>query len=202
MSYVEVLVIDSAGDVYHYGEAKNAYRGAMMMWQHLNKKYHAGADMLGDMGPLWRLFRSGRLGRNEDLALGSTYDRVMVDHDLLRPVGSGWIKLGSETGSEVMLQVGALLVEIHAEMPDARGVCFNQTSVGDDWGSIEVEGTCDGYCEEAPEPVDGELVSCSDPGEDCDPVRRQFNIDKDGRSDKPLWWLSSRFESEVANAST
>lgn len=189
MSAFEVYVIDAAGDVNPLGEVRNPHGAAPHIWRLLSQKYGV-ADPLSAMNgydtPLWKLFRSGRLTDDENTLLGFTFDGVWVAREniprLLTAIERWWPgnrQQWSEFDKKFYEVTPTLegVAELLRTVPDdARGVCFNPTSVNSNPWSITLTCAC---------PTCGDEHSLDED--------RPFNFDKDkmNADGKTPWELFS-----------
>lgn len=155
MSNCEVYRIEKNGDVRHYGDARNAFGGAMHIWQCFSHRYFGVSFGMepGHNRRVWKLCDAGSpLSRAERIVLSFTFDRVWIKreciNELVEALESFWqwnhcglpnpkrnperwpAMLADESAQPVadtIPQLCALLRTLANE--DILGVCFNQTSV-------------------------------------------------------------------------
>jgi hypothetical protein len=87
--FVEVFTVLMNGDVVSYGKALNHHSYAPNIWRALGNKYKfidPYADILNDsrVQQLFRAVGTGKMDREDDLLVGSTYDFVWIRKEGLR----------------------------------------------------------------------------------------------------------------------
>lgn len=87
--FVEIFTVLVNGDVVSYGKALNHHSYAPNIWRALGNKYKfidAHADILNDprVQQLFRSVGTGKMNREDDLLVGSTYDFVWIRNEGLR----------------------------------------------------------------------------------------------------------------------
>jgi hypothetical protein len=161
MSYTEIYGFDKEGNAYCEAEVKNAWRGAMAIWNTLEKKYlpkyrpsyvpsYISDDnvegflgykpsrltaMMDDkaMKEVWGLANDSRLKDCERIALASTFDRVIIKRENMLRLISAFREFDGETS----LKAQADLIEKMLNDENCMAVGFNQTSVnGDTWSNF------------------------------------------------------------------
>lgn len=151
MSYTEIFKFKKDGNAAHLGEVRNAFRGAMAIWVHLEKKYlppyrPEWAKFWGDdersysrvssinndeMQKIWDLVRDERLSESERISLVSTFDNLVVNREHIPTV----VNCFREFEAETSLKEQADIIELAYENdPDLIAIGWNQNSVnGDTW---------------------------------------------------------------------
>lgn len=151
MSYTEIYKFNKKGNAEDLAEVKNAWRGAMAIWnimderylppfipewakrseQPLQERYHRSADM-GDDGLklVWKLSEDPKIPETDRIALMSTYDNVIVLKEDLPKLIKAFRKFEGETS----LKNQADIFEKVLNDKDLIAVGWNQTSVNcDTW---------------------------------------------------------------------
>lgn len=146
MSYTEIYKFKKNGDAVSFAEIKNAFRGAMAVWDILDKKYlppfkpswafsteqkySRSIDREGAK-EIWALHESDKVSETDKIVLGSTFDKVVV----LRENIPELIKAFREFEGETSLKEQADLIEMEFNKDKKMlGIAWNQTSVnGDNW---------------------------------------------------------------------
>lgn len=126
MSYTEVFAIRENGDITEYGQAHNAFGGAMFIWMKLKEKYHVEGATFLDFGPLWK--KCGELEEADNWVLASTFDNVVIRREHL-PILITHFKTFTSVYSTPTLQTEIQILERAANDTAISGVAFNQTSV-------------------------------------------------------------------------
>lgn len=151
MSYTEIFKFKKDGNADYLGEVKNAWRGAMAIWMHLEKKYlppyypewaqyindpdreYSRTSSIGneEMQKIWDLVRDERLTEAEKIAMVSTFDNVIVERENIPFL----VKCFREFEGETSLKEQADVIELaYNKDDDLVAVAWNQTSVnGDTW---------------------------------------------------------------------
>jgi hypothetical protein len=180
MSYVTIYFVQADGEVLEVAKASNNHVGAPLVWKMLGSMYGylnpaLHPYTLADPGipAMWSEWPSPRMGRTENLLLGSTFDNVWIAREALPELIVGWeefLEYVHAGGFDDRAAVGiiAALRQAHGDAT-VRGVAFNMCSANESPWEVEDE-DC------------GEWV----------PV----NID-DPPTDSPAWELTQRME-EVA----
>jgi hypothetical protein len=152
MSYVEIFAVHADGKVVTFGHARNNHAYTPVVWEVLGKKYGflRGGYLLMDPGiaDLWRALGTGKLTPDEDLLLGSTFDRVWIRRDalesLVRVLREFYETHIKGKYAETVKEAADTIERMTQEIPDLRGVAFNQCSANADSGSRKVfEGLVD-----------------------------------------------------------
>lgn len=175
MSRCEIYAFDQKGDAQYYGDAQNAWGGAMAIWMEMSKAYGLTYSMMSETCPLWERFNSGRIGyrldKRDDIVLGFTFDRVWVRKENIGKLIDALQSFYDErisTKDIVPTIVGIVEVLRKAAGDEGiQGVAFNQTSVSDAFWHLY-----------PPSPHE----DCGD--EDCDPCYladngRPYNLNTD-----------------------
>jgi len=147
MSSTEIYKFKKNGDAEFIGETKNAHRGAMSVWSHLEKKYLPPVMKFGKAIPrrflflekesvndIWALHKTDTISETEKICLLSTFDNAIAQKDGLRDL----IKAFREFDGETSLKEQADIIEKEFdEDNDLLAIGWNQTSVNDDtWLNI------------------------------------------------------------------
>lgn len=149
MSYTELFKVKSDGNAESFNEVRNAFRGAMAVWNSLEKKYLPETPFSRLFGSeaqkVWDLVKDERLTSEERICMASTFDNVMVKRENLPKLIVAFRKFPSETS----LPEQADLIEMEMNLDeDLVAIGWNQTSVnGDTWANFG------GYDEEEGEPI-------------------------------------------------
>lgn len=130
MSCTEIVVFKECGNAEYYSEAKNAWRGAMAVWNTVNKKYLNGsANIFFDANPIWDLFKDKNVSRIDRIVLGSTFDKALINKESLREVIDAYREFEKENQCTSLNEQADILEKILDECYIAVG--FNQTSVNE-----------------------------------------------------------------------
>ena len=81
MSRTEIYRIEPNGDVVLHGGAKNSFRGAMLIWMQMARRYlRRDFNLMSRDGDqeVWDLFKSPYVPITERVMMASTFDRVIV----------------------------------------------------------------------------------------------------------------------------
>lgn len=152
MSYTEIYGFGESGKVEFYAEIKNAFRGAMAVWRHLEEKYLPSLPKPpgftskeneywtrtmqmfeeNSMSEIWGLFETDKLSYNEKIVLGTTFDRVIVEVENAESLLEAFRNFGGDTS----LKEQATAIESMLQKGKLVAIGFNQTSVnGDTWAN-------------------------------------------------------------------
>lgn len=144
MSATEIYGVQSNGEIVYIGETRNAFRGAMHVWDTLCTKYGIGGGMFGGYQELWKLADKGVLTPSENIVMKSTFDNVVVKKENIPGLLAAFREYGREYSNSSYLEQAGLVEEFVVSDEAMAGVCWNQTSVNENpW--------IDGYDEETEE---------------------------------------------------
>lgn len=165
MSYTEIYKFTKSGKAKMIGEVKNAWRGAMAIWntmegrylppfipdwakrlegEWLDKKYHrfatASSEDPSAMKEIWALFGDARVPIPERIVLGATFDKVVVmKKDIPNLIGAF-----RNFNGDTSLNEQADIIEGVMNDNNLIAIAFNQTSVSEgDWaysGGVDSKG--------------------------------------------------------------
>lgn len=146
MSYTEIYKFKKNGNAELLSEIKNSWRGAMAIWDILDKKYlpkfvpdwakllgttdqeyYRTADMMGEgIKEIWALYKNPNVSEIDKIVLASTFDHVIVLKEHLPHL----IKAFREFEGETSLKEQAEAIE-EALNNDQNliAIAWNQTSV-------------------------------------------------------------------------
>lgn len=158
MSYTEIYKFKKDGNAQVFAEVKNAFRGAMAVWQAVEKRYlpkykpswafddkeySRVSDIMGNgLKEVWALFDGDKLSETDKIVLGSTFDNVVVMKDDLPKLIEAFRKFEGETS---LKEQADLIEAAYKDDDDFIGIAWNQTSVNSDaWESDEVATDEDG----------------------------------------------------------
>ena len=152
MSYTELYKFKKDGNAEDLGEVKNGFRGAMAVWQILEKKYlepfprpmwmseedyndrgYSRCAAMFDpnaMKEIWGIAKKEEVSRLDKIVLNSTFDKVIVSRDNLEET----IQAFRDFEGDSSLKEQADILEKALDDKDLIAVAWNQTSVnGDTW---------------------------------------------------------------------
>ena len=138
MSYTEIYKFDSKGEPEMFAEVRNAHRGAMAVWDYLEKKYlppvqfsrlWAGNREEGKL--VWNLATDKRLELAERISMLSTFDNAIVYRKYIPALLEAFRAFPGETS---LLEQADAIETLCREDSDFIAIGWNQTSVnGDCW---------------------------------------------------------------------
>lgn len=157
MSSTEMFAVGQNGDVVPFEQFHNAWGSGMAVWQLLSERYlaplgHTFFELLRDgVSSLFDLAREGGLEPWEVVVLMTTADRVVIPIEHVESVASAFEKFDEHYGDQMRHKQHAFSIPAQAialrrmvaerEEGGWRGVCWNQTSVGDAlWGGVYEDG--------------------------------------------------------------
>ncbi len=129
MTYLEIFAVRPDGNVQKYGEAHNAWGGAMHIWRTLDEKYQTGSGLF-DYRPLWESI--GRLDEPDQWVLASTYDWVLISKEHL-PTLIKHLKAFCKRSPTETLDEAITVLERAVQDESVQAIGMNQTSVNDLW---------------------------------------------------------------------
>lgn len=127
MSYVEIYAVRPNGNIERYGEAHNAWGGAMHIWVALASKYKTGGDLIQGFKTLWRSI--GQMEESDQWTLASTFDQCIIQKEYLPTLIKHLNTFLCETAWHGTLAQEIEVLKRANEDVNVQGVCFNQTSV-------------------------------------------------------------------------
>lgn len=127
MSRVEIYAVRPNGDIEKYGEAQNAFGGAMHIWMALKDKYKTGGGILEGFTTLWQ--NIGKMSEVDQWVLASTFDNVMITKEhlptLIRHLNTFMVE---DAWSDTLAKEITILKQATRDK-HVQAICFNQTSV-------------------------------------------------------------------------
>ena len=145
MSEIQIYSLTKEKDMVLYAEVKNAFGGAILIWEILKTKYKeflpSGEDVFSKpYQELWSLVGKGIFSKSDEILIASTFDRVWIKKENLQEVAEIWNGfyryhiegLPIEPSTKGVAQVLAKA----ATDPEVYGIAFNHTSVVSSFWSI------------------------------------------------------------------
>lgn len=134
MSYTTIYQIDPDGALRRGADARNSNAFAVLVWTAMGAAYRMPFSLwpITDDVPIWKAFATGKLSEDDDIVLGSTFDRVWVRRDGLRRYSTALHNVYAKYGTgkvDTLLQIANIVDEI-AET-DCRGIAIMVTSLSD-----------------------------------------------------------------------
>ena len=144
MSCTEIYGFDKSGNAYYYEEVKNAWRGAMAVWQELEKKYlppyyskyaHIETSRCTSfdeeaMKEIWNLAEQPNVSMHDKICLCTTFDKILVKKDDIFKVVEAFRNFEGDTS---LSEQADILEEMYKD-DDCIAVGWNQTSINcDTW---------------------------------------------------------------------
>lgn len=142
MSYTEIYKFKQNGDSEFLDETKNAFRGAMAIWEFIEKKYLPKFAPLWAMGDtskeysritdlfgvkeIWGVYDSDKISEIDKIVLGSTFDGVIVMKDDIPKLVDAFNNFDGET---TLKEQATLIEEAFETDDDLIAIGWNQTSV-------------------------------------------------------------------------
>ena len=148
MSYTEIYKFTKSGKAKKFSEIGNAFRGAMSIWQELEKRYlpkyvpfwaidktreySRCSDLSsGGLKEVWALQESSKLLRSEKIVLLSTFDNVVVMRENVNELINSFMNFGGETS---LVEQAKEIEKLCSVDKNFIAIAWNQTSVnGDMW---------------------------------------------------------------------
>ena len=148
MSYTEIYGIKNNGEVAFVNETKNAWRGAMHVWNRLCEKYEIKGAMFGGFQELWKMANTGALADFENTVLKSTFDNVVVKKEEIPMLLEAFREYDKHFPESSLVEQAEIIENEILNDDEFMGVCWNQTSVNRNPWLIETEPTEDDEEEE------------------------------------------------------
>lgn len=147
MSYTEIYKFKKSGKAEFLGETKNAWRGAMAIWnildekylppfipewaknlqKDLDKKYYRSHDFAGKaIKEVWDLFKSESVSETDKIVLGSTFDNVIVLKNDLPKLIEAFRNFKGQTS---LKEQADILEKALKEDKNLIAIAWNQTSI-------------------------------------------------------------------------
>lgn len=137
MSTTEIYKIGSP-DSGEIGEVKNAWRGAMYVWNDIAKRY-CGLESFPLMGEkqneVWNAWQRDDMPRHEKIVLLSTMDNAVISHLSVNEAIQAFEKYGAEHPNSSLSEQANIMKSCDIKEGEYIGFC--QTSVSDFWGIEE-----------------------------------------------------------------
>lgn len=117
------------------GETRNAWRGAMYVWNDIAKRYF-GLETFPMFGPqqkqVWNAASTRRLPLHEAMVLLSTMDKATIRAEDINDVANLFEVYGREHPNSSLSEQASLLRKAQVSSGDL--IAWQQTSVGEFWG--------------------------------------------------------------------
>jgi len=127
MSYTEIYKVNKDGDCEIAGEARNAFKGAMFIWNEFSKEYLGKDFEMFFSQKTWGLQSDPRLSRNERIIMKTTFDNSMVrkaNIPILIEAFAEFIVTHPSDNIKTQIEIFKKLLD-----EDILAICWNQTSV-------------------------------------------------------------------------
>lgn len=140
MSYATLHAFKQDGDISEYAEYKNAWHGAMLVWNSMAERYNTPFNLIDEksMKALWGLAGDSKVPLHDRITLSTTFDRkVAYAKDFPRLIAAmkesaKWLPPHCH-----IFKQAADIEKIMVESPDIVAVAWTGTSVADCWSSGE-----------------------------------------------------------------
>lgn len=163
MSHTELFFFNKTGEAWGYAAVNNSWRGAMAIWQHLEKKYLPSLpepgwithdserhdyysrtvrvfDTVTLMKEIWDLFWDDRLTEGEKIVLGTTFDGVLVKAEDFEKVIAAFEQFEANTS----LKEQAEIIRKAIESGEYIAMGWNQMSICRDcWANRGVKSSAE-----------------------------------------------------------
>ncbi len=148
MSYATMFAFRQDGDFETFAEYKNAWHGAMLIWNSMAERYHTPFNLIDEksMNALWGLVDNPKIPIHDRITLCTTFDRMVVyAGDFPRLVAAlresaKWIPQHCHI-TKIANDIEKIM-ELNAKCSDHTlhiiGVAWNCTSVVDTWETGEI----------------------------------------------------------------
>ena len=156
MSRLTVYAVNQAGECVPHTEFRNSWGGAILIWDYLIQKYfplkpgqqswEGEASLMIKMQPVWDLFKRSDVDLIDRIALGSTFDMVMVKRENIKALAIAFTALHQRMTEMGLLtnpdRVNHILLQadLFREMAgdsDIQAICWQQTSCARDMWRVK-----------------------------------------------------------------
>lgn len=126
MTYTEIYAVRPNGDITEYGEAHNAWGGAMHIWVTLRDKYGTHGVHGFDFSLTWG--SANKMSERDQWVMAGTFDKVIIPKEQL-PTYRNFLRSFANEYPTQNLEEQISLLDRAILDDTVRGICFNQTSV-------------------------------------------------------------------------
>ena len=153
MSETIIYAVKQDEEPIFIGECRNAWRGAMYVWNDIAKRYF-GLDsfpMLDDdmRSKIWNAGDEKSLTDSELIVLASTMDKAVVKKEGISQLLSAFKEYGDIHENSSISDQAKLISDEEINIPDGYSLAWVQTSVGEGWFKEYNEETEDYLCNTA-----------------------------------------------------
>ncbi|MEK4879452.1 MULTISPECIES: hypothetical protein [Paenibacillus] len=146
MSYTEIYGATKDGEVVFVNETRNAWRGAMHVWDKLSEKYGVSGGLFSGFNQLWKMADTGKLLDFENVVMKSTFDDVIVKKENIPSLLEAFKEYDKHFPDSSLLEQAEIIEKEILSDDEMLAVCWNQTSVNSNpW--------TEGYDEETEEDI-------------------------------------------------
>lgn len=151
MSYTTLYSFRQNGEISEYAEYKNAWHGAMLVWNSMAERYNTPFSLMDEksMQALWGLAGDSKVPLYDRITLATTFDRYVVHaadfkqlRDALRETAK-WLPSHCHINKQSDDIEKIMELNLKCSDPNLRviAVGWNATSVVDTWSSGEYRNT-------------------------------------------------------------
>jgi len=148
MSYTELYTVTKLGNCIPFADYKNAWLGAMLVWNNLYKRYcgeyiQKKAERIGelfenpylqdDFREIWKLFHNKTVKPSHRIVLCSTFDRFILERERFKDFHGAVGEYAQDFENCGTYPVMAERILKLSKRASIIGVCWNHTSVNDMW---------------------------------------------------------------------
>lgn len=143
MSYTTLYSFKQDGEISEYAEYKNAWHGAMLVWNSMAERYNTPFNLIDgkSMKALWALAGDSKVPLHDRITLATTFDRYMVYASDFPRLVAAMKESAKWLPAHCHINKQAADIEKIMNCFVSIAVCWNQTSVMDTWGSGEYRNT-------------------------------------------------------------
>jgi hypothetical protein len=148
MSYATLYGFGQDGEFGVFAEYKNAWHGAMLIWNSMAERYHTPFNLIDEksMKALWNLADDPKVPIHDRITLATTFDRMVVyAGDFPRLVAAlresaKWMPAHCHITNQANDIEKIMELNDKCSNPDLHiiGVAWNATSVVDTWETGEI----------------------------------------------------------------
>lgn len=137
MSYTILHTVPASGPIQTYREFHNSHLWARVYWDWLGKTYLNMTDgeffISSNYKKIWALFKDERIPVEQRIALGATFDWVMVKREDIHRLVPAFERVANISNNDRWSEMAKSLEKYLTEDRDDVAICWTVTSITDPW---------------------------------------------------------------------